>query len=74
MKVRKYNRQRKLRKRLTRHHDRAQSLGGRSEHRNIFWLTAEHHEAYHKLFGLRTFEEAADVLRRMQILHNKEWK
>ena len=70
----KYNRHKKMGRRLTRHHNKPKCRGGKSDDRNIFWLTLEHHEAYHKLFGVRTFEEAADVLRRMQVLHNKEWK
>jgi hypothetical protein len=68
-----YRRERKLskkrRKMLTRHHNRAASLGGTYDDWNIYKLSSEHHAAYHKLFGLRTFDEAARVLLRMQELH-----
>lgn len=64
-KFRKRNRQ----SRLTRHHDKAKSLGGKYTHANIFLLTEEHHQAYHKLFGLMTFKQAAEVLMRLDKKH-----
>ena len=60
---------RKKRKMLTRHHNKARFYGGKDDQWNIYKLSAEHHSAYHKLFGLRTFDEAARVLLRMQELH-----
>ena len=53
----------------TKHHNKAKSLGGAFSKENIFILTTEHHRAYHLLFGLRTFKEAAAVLLRMDALH-----
>ena len=75
-KIRKQNRYqkkigRKKRKMLTRHHNKAKSLGGGYDNWNIYKLSPEHHQAYHKLFGLRTFDEAARVLLRMQELHQQ---
>jgi hypothetical protein len=55
---------------LTRHHDKARSLGGTYAPDNIFMLSVEHHRAYHRLFGLRTFAESARVLMRMEELHH----
>jgi hypothetical protein len=65
-----YERKRNRRNRLTRHHNRPKSLGGTFDNWNIFLLSEEHHRAYHKLFGLRTFREAAEVLMRMESMHN----
>lgn len=59
------------RQKLTRHHNRAKSLGGKADSWNIYQLSWEHHSAYHKLFGLRSFDEAARVLLRMQELHRQ---
>jgi hypothetical protein len=61
----------KKQKRLTRHHDKAKCLGGSYDNWNIYKLSAEHHQAFHKLFGLRTFDQAAQVLLRMQELHRE---
>jgi hypothetical protein len=58
-------------RRFTRHHDRAKVRGGTFSPFNIFILTSEHHRAYHKLFGVRSFDEAARVLLRMQDLHRE---
>ena len=73
--IQKYNRiqriDRRKKKHLTRHHNHAKSLGGTYDSWNIYKLSAEHHQAYHKLFGLRTFDEAAAVLLRMQDLHRQ---
>ncbi len=76
--LQKYNRiqridrpRRKRKNKLTRHHDKAKSLGGTYDSWNIYKLSAEHHQAYHKLFGLRTFDEAAAVLLRMQTFHQQ---
>lgn len=55
----------------TRHHNRAKSLGGSYDKSNIFMLNADKHRAYHLLFGLRTFKEAADVLLRLDAMHKK---
>jgi len=65
-----YERKRNRRNRLTRHHNIAKSIGGRFDNWNIYLLSEEHHRAYHKLFGLRTFAEAAEVLMRMEKMHN----
>ena len=62
---------RKHKKMLTRHHDKARSLGGTWDSWNIYKLSSEHHAAYHKLFGLRTFDEAAAVLLRMKEFHQQ---
>lgn len=62
---------RRKKKHLTRHHDKAKSLGGTYDSWNIYKLSAEHHAAYHKLFGLRTFDQAAAVLLRMQEFHHQ---
>ena len=68
--IRKPNRfARKRKPHLTKHHDKAKSLGGTYDTWNIFKLSEEHHQAYHKLFGLRTFDQAATVLLRMKELH-----
>jgi hypothetical protein len=61
------------RHKLTRHHNLARSRKG-GDGDNIYILASEHHEAYHKLFGTRTFAEAAEVLRRMEILHLRRFK
>ena len=60
---------RRKNRKLTKHHDQPRSLGGTFEHENIYMLSAEHHQAYHKLFGLRTFAQAAEVLMRMEKMH-----
>jgi len=56
---------------LTRHHNKARSLGGTYAENNIFMLSTKHHQAYHALFGLRTFDEAIQVLRRLQEQHQE---
>jgi len=53
------------RKKLQRHHNKAKSLGGSKLPNNIFYLTPEHHQCYHKIFGNRTFLEASIVLKRL---------
>ena len=72
---RKRNRWRRKRSRprrgFTRHHNRAASLGGDWNSENIFMLTPKHHQAFHTLFGLRTFKEAAKVLMRLEQLHKQ---
>ena len=60
-------------KRRTRHHNLPRSRKG-GDGDNIYILASEHHEAYHKLFGNRTFAEAAEVLRRMEVLHLRRFK
>lgn len=67
----KLSRKRSRKKHLTRHHDHAKSLGGTYDSWNIFKLSEEHHQAYHKLFGLRTFDQAASVLLRMKEFHHQ---
>jgi hypothetical protein len=62
---------RRSKKFLTRHHDFAKAKGGTWDEWNIYKLSAEHHSAYHKLFGLRTFAESARVLMRMEELHRE---
>jgi hypothetical protein len=56
----------------TRHHNQAKSRGGSYAEWNIYKLSAEHHIAYNKLFGLRNFDEAAQVLLRMQEIHRNQ--
>jgi hypothetical protein len=46
-------------------------LGGDWNSENIFMLTPKHHQAFHTLFGLRTFKEAAKVLMRLEQLHKQ---
>lgn len=65
-----YERKRNRRNRLTKHHDLPRSRGGGFNNHNIYLLTEEHHRMWHKLFGLRTFREAAEVLMRMERMHN----
>ncbi len=62
-------RKRKL-KRLTKHHNIAKSRGGRSEWWNLYIMSEEHHQAYHKLFRNMTLREAAEALLRMERMHN----
>lgn len=64
-----HQRSRSSLKRKTKHHNQAKSRGGSMAFRNIFILTEEHHRAFHLLFGNRTFKEAADVLLRLNELH-----
>jgi len=74
MSFRKPNRRKNKRKKrcwLTKHHDHAKSLGGTLDFFNIFMLSEKHHQAYHSLFGLRTFAEAAEVLNRMEKMHKE---
>lgn len=54
----------------THHHNRPRCLGGAFDAENIYLLTEDHHKAYHTLFGLRTFQEASEVLLRMEALHH----
>lgn len=67
----KQSKKRKHTNRLTKHHNKAKSLGGTYANWNIFMLSSEHHQAYHKLFGLMTFDQAAEVLLRMQEIHKQ---
>jgi hypothetical protein len=64
-------------KKLTRHHNVAQHWGGRGNgYRGsedyLSMLTAEHHALFHKLFGLRTYREAAEVLLRLDKIHTQK--
>ena len=61
----------KKRRKNTRHHNEAKSLGGCGDGYNIFMLSEEHHRAYHKLFGLRNFNQAIEVLKRLQEAHER---
>lgn len=65
-------RSKRLSKMHTRHHDQAKCRGGSYAEWNIYKLSAEHHRAYHLLFDLRTFSEAAQVLLRMQEIHRNQ--
>ena len=65
-----YRHQNRQSKRKTKHHNRPKSLGGSFGRENIFILTQEHHRAFHLLFGLRTFKQAA-VLLRLDAMHEK---
>ena len=53
------------RKRFTKHHVLPKARKGNGDPWNLSELTHEHHTAFHKLFGLRTYKEAAIVLLRM---------
>ena len=48
--------------RRNRHHVLPKSRGGVMQSDNIIYLDEARHQAFHFLFGLRTFEEAALVL------------
>lgn len=70
----KYEKRLKGRNRHTRHHNFAKTYGGRGNgHKGsedyLSILSAEHHALFHKLFGLRAFREAADVLMRLDRIH-----
>jgi len=52
--------QRKGRK--NRHHILAKARGGTYASENIIWMDERRHSAFHLLFGLKTFREAAEVL------------
>jgi hypothetical protein len=67
-------RAKKRNRKLTRHHNVAQHFGGRGngykgDEDYLAMLDAEHHQLFHKLFGLRTFRQAADVLLRLDQMH-----
>ena len=50
---------------MDKHHRKPKAQGGKSNRRNISYLTKEEHEAWHKIFnGHRTPEEIADILTR----------
>ena len=49
---------------FTQHHNRAKARF-KKDAGDIFWLTQEHHDCYHKLFKLRTFHEASIVLEKL---------
>lgn len=50
--------------RCNRHHIRAKSLGGSRCIQNLILLDENRHAAFHLLFGLKTFKQAAEVLLR----------
>ena len=56
-------------KKITKHHNIAKSLGGSLSPDNIFMLSWEHHQNFHQLFGNRTLKEAAKILLRMDAFH-----
>ena len=67
---RNFQRRHKKRTRFTKHHNVAKHFGGRGNgykgSEDYFaMLDAEHHALFHKLFGLRTFREAAEALLRL---------
>lgn len=57
---------------LTRHHNLARSRNGGNDIGNIIWLTAEHHQLLHKLFGNRTLTEIIAVLERLETKRRKK--
>lgn len=54
------------------HHYVPKSRGGTKHPRNGWNLDINRHNAFHDLFGLRTFEEAAELLLEAQAI--KRWK
>jgi hypothetical protein len=67
----------KARRFLTKHHNVAQAKKGDGHGKKgaddfICMLTPEHHQLFHKLFGLCTFREAADVLLRLDRLCKRQ--
>lgn len=48
--------------RRNRHHIKARSKGGKYTPQNLILLDEMRHRAYHLLFGLKTFREAAALL------------
>lgn len=48
--------------RRNRHHIKARSKGGRYTPQNLILLDERRHSAFHLLFGLKTFREAASIL------------
>lgn len=45
-----------------RHHIKAKSKGGHANPQNMILLDERRHAAYHLLFGLKTFDQAAELL------------
>jgi hypothetical protein len=68
--LKRYIKRTKRNRHFTKHHNRAVSRYGTNDQWNLYRLSAEHHQAFHKLFGNRTFAEAAEVLQRMEDIHN----
>jgi hypothetical protein len=69
-KLQRANRWAKRRKKNTKHHNFAKHYGGhgdgyKGEEDYIAMLNPEHHALFHKLFGLRTFRQAAELLLRL---------
>jgi len=48
--------------RRNRHHIKARSKGGKYTPANLIMLDERRHSAFHLLFGLKTFREAAAIL------------
>lgn len=48
--------------RRNRHHIKARSKGGKYTPQNLILLDERRHSAFHLLFGLKTFREAAAIL------------
>ena len=68
---------RKPNRKLTKHHNFAQHFGGRGNgHKGdddfIVMLSPEHHQLFHKLFGLATFRQAADILLRLDRMKKEQ--
>ena len=68
-----YGKRQRRAKKLTKHHNVAQHWGGNGQGRKgsedyLAMLSPEHHQLFHKLFGLCTFRQAADVLLRLDRL------
>jgi hypothetical protein len=57
--------------RRNRHHIRARSKGGSYKPHNLILLDERRHSAFHLLFGLKTFREAAAILIRAAEMKEK---
>ena len=51
-------------KRQNRHHIVPKARGGANRLNNLIWLEKTKHAYWHKIFGLMTFKEAANLLLR----------
>jgi len=51
----------------TKHHRKPKSKGGNGKPKNISYVCAEQHKAWHRLFGNMTPHEIADVINQVWI-------
>jgi hypothetical protein len=58
--------------RRNRHHIKAKSRGGTMSPKNLILLDENKHAAFHLLFGLRTFREAASLLIRASEMKERQ--